>query len=100
MPDPETVWDAVPDPELVPDVVTVGVGLGLHAVPVTVCVGDRLAVLLRLDVKEGVPVAVCVTVEKEVGVELVVTVPDLDVVRVTDGLTEGVPVSPGVPVCV
>ena len=62
--------------------------------------GDRLDVLLRVAVKEGVPVIVCVMVEKEVGVELIVTVPDLDAVRVTDGLTVGVSVSPDVPVCV
>jgi len=99
VPDPETVWEVVPEPELVFELVTVGVGLGLQAVPETVCVGDRLAVLLRLDVKEGVPVAVCVTVENDVGVELVVTVPDLDPVREPEAVTEGVLVSPGVPVC-
>ena len=41
-----------------------------------------------------------VTVEKEVGVELVVTVPVLDMVRVKDGVFEGVPVCLDVPDCV
>jgi hypothetical protein len=47
-------------------------------------------------------VAVCVAVENDVGVELIVTVPDLDIVRVPEGLTEGVTVILAVPdmVCV
>ena len=54
--------------------------------------------LLRLGVWEAVSVTVCDAVGFEVGVELTVTVPDLDMVRVPEGLTEGVPVDPGVPV--
>ena len=41
-----------------------------------------------------------VTVEKDVGVELMVTVPVLDIVLVIEGVTEGVPVCLDVPDCV
>ena len=54
VPDPDIVWDPVPEPLFVFEGVTVGVRLRLQAVPETVCVEERVAVLLRLAVKEGV----------------------------------------------
>ena len=59
-----------------------------------------MAVLLRLAVKEGVSVPVLVAVEKDVGVELIVTVDVLDMVLVKEGVPEGVPVCPDVADCV
>lgn len=100
VPDPVILEEAVLEPLFVWDEVTVGVGLRLHLVPETVCVEERVAVLLRLAVNEGVSVPVLVAVEKDVGVELIVTVDVLDMVLVIEGVPEGVPVCLDVADCV
>ena len=110
VPDPEPVPD--PDPVSVPvtvlDTVASAEGVLLavlegvavkvvvlvrdQAVPETVCVGVREAVLDRVGVRLGVCVIVSEVVWVAVDVELTVTVPVRLAVRLPDAVTVGVPV--------